>query len=158
MKLSDYLSIFTSDEFYLVKKDNIIYAISNYRLGDEEFDYGIYGTINRKDLENGSYVDTGIVPDIFVDAFFTDMQDYVLCEECNIPKDIIHQIASSPYSDWYDELIKLGYNTDNLSKALKPYCDIYKGVSFEAETVDLDYNQCDSTTKECIDLYNELYL
>ena len=54
MTLTDAIEWFSS-ELYLVRKDDTIYLMSSYHLGDESYDYGIYATINANDLASGIF-------------------------------------------------------------------------------------------------------
>lgn len=153
MTISDILSWITGDEFRPVKYENFIYVISSYRLGQEDFDYGIYGKYPIQDFESGSVVDRVIdsIPDAFVDEMINDaITESGLSED--LTDEVKQQLYDAPLSDWYKILEKSGI-TSNYSESYVELSKICDGVAkCKADTIS-DIPEQDEL--ECIKKYNE---
>lgn len=107
--LSDLLSYCTGDEFYLVKYGDKIYGLSSYRLGDKEWDYGIYGEYSLQDVEHGTC--KGNIPKIFVESMIEDIEDILPNEygntlEINCFADLREVINHSQYAKEITEILE----------------------------------------------------
>ena len=153
MTISDILSWITGDEFRPVKYEKFIYVISSYRLGQEEFDYGIYGKYPIQDFESGSVVDSVIdsIPDAFIDDMINDaVTESGLAE--NLTDEVKQQLYDAPLSDWYKILEKAGI-TSNYSESYVELSKIIDGVAnCKADTISAIP---EPDELECIKKYNE---
>lgn len=153
MTISDILSWVTGDEFRPVKYEKFIYVISSYRLGQEEFDYGIYGKYPIQDFESGSVVDRVIdsIPDAFIDDMINDaVTESGLADDLN--DEVKQQLYDAPLGDWYKILEKAGI-TSNYSESYVELSKIIDGVAkCKADTIS-DIPETDEL--ECIKKYNE---
>lgn len=148
MTLTDAIEWFSS-ELYLVRKDDTIYLMSSYHLGDESYDYGIYATINANDLASGNFNDD-VIPDIFVDEFFRFFQDDLI-ETYNVKEEDAIKLGDLDYRKWYNKLIDLGYDKEELPGILEDVCMIFNGDrNYEPETITYEGSEED---KSCIEKY-----
>lgn len=96
---------FFSSNLYFVTKDENIYLIDNCRLGDSDYNYGIYDVFSKEDLLSGNF-DVSNIPNIYVDDYF----EFILYDELRtkyrVPTYILDNLSQEPYSDWDIELAK----------------------------------------------------
>lgn len=152
MTISDILSWVTGDEFSPVKYENYIYVISSYRLGQEEFNYGIYGKYPIQDFESGSVVDRVIdsIPDAFIDEMINDaVTESGLADD--LTDEVKQQLYDAPLCDWYKILEKAGITS--YSDSYVELSKIIDGVAHcKANTIS---NTPEPYELECIKKYNE---
>ena len=144
--LSDILDFFTGGEFYMVVYKNKIFVLSSYRLGDEDFDWGVYDVLDINSVKNGAVENFDCIPDIFVDSLLDDLSNFV-------SDDVAFELYNSAVDEWYEILEKEG-----ASDEVKDYIDISKvfaGINkLQGETVT---EKPDDYEKECIEKYISEY-
>ena len=152
MTIKDILDWITGEEFYPVRYENKIYVISSYRLGDEEFDYGIYGEYPISDFESGSVVDRVIdsIPESFIDDLIKDaLEESPFSEE--LTPELKEKLYKEPIGDWHITLEALGFDSTDTYMELSK---IFDGVlEVKPDTVDKVPTQTDIAN---IKLYREL--
>lgn len=140
--LSDVLDYFTGGEFYMVIYKNKIFVLSSYRLGDEDFDWGVYDVLDVNSVKRGDTDNFDCIPDIFVDSALDDLTNFV-------SEDVAFELYNSPVDEWYEIL-----EGEDLSSEVESYIDISKlfaGVDkLQGETVT---EKPDNEEKECIEKY-----
>ena len=152
MTVTDIIN-YASSELSLVKRKSKVYVISDYRLGNEEFDYGIYTEIDEKELTEGKF-NADVIPDIFCDDMFNDIREQ-LTISYNVSDSDVEKLKNIPYSDWYDKLIEFGYTDSDISPILKDICDIFTGrKNYDPEVVT---NKGTQEEKDAIDKYRALW-
>ena len=58
-----------SSELYIAKVNDMLYIISDYHLGDENFDYGIYDSCKVGDSKHLE------ISEIFISGYFSFLED-----------------------------------------------------------------------------------
>lgn len=153
MTIKDILDWITGEEFYTVCYENKVYVISSYRLGNEEFEYGIYGEYPVADFESGAVIEDVIssIPECFIDDLIKDaLEESPFSEE--LTPELKEQLYEEPISDWHTVLEASGFeSTDTYMELSK----IFDGVlAVKPKTVD---KVPDDIEKKYIKLYRELY-
>lgn len=128
--LSEILSYVTGDDMYLVKSGNYVYVFSNYRMGDEDFAWGIYDYGKASLIESGhSYIDC--LPDIYVDDFIHD----TVYEAFDFDKDLQELLENSTINEWY-KILEKNYKGDRDLDFIMELSRIMDGASeMKGETV-----------------------
>lgn len=157
MTIKDILSWVTGDEFYPVRYENKIYVISSYRLGDEEFDYGIYGEYPIRDFESGSKSVVNRVIDSIPEGFIDELIQDALEEESSFSEKLTPELKKKlyqePISNWHTVLEASGFDTTN-DVYMAELSKIFDGVlEVKPEPVN---NVPDDTDIKYIKLYREL--
>ena len=150
MTPSEFLDCISSD-LYFVVKDDYVYIMCGYRLGDAKHNYGVCDKILVTDLAEGRF-DIESIPSNYINDHF-DFMRYDLTDTYGVSKEIVEKLDRNDYSSWYDILIKNGCDPNGGYGNLKEICQSLKDdYSFEGETVSF---QGDAFDKECIDKYNK---
>ena len=128
--LSEILSYVTGDDMYLVKSGNYVYVFFNYRMGDEDFAWGIYDYGKASLIESGhSYIDC--LPDIYVDDFIHD----TVYEAFDFDKDLQELLENSTINEWY-KILEKNYKGDSDLDFIMELSRIMDGASeVKGETV-----------------------
>ena len=150
MKLTEYLQCM-SGELYLVKYQDKVYVLSDYRLEDKNYDYGIYASVSYNDLLNGTCSDSDVVPEMFVDEFFDFLLNDDLSKTYGVSEEDLDKLVNIDEQDWNKELTSKGYK---VPECLAGICSVLAGNAFDPEEVQ---NEGSETDRECIKKYIELY-
>ena len=120
---------FLSGELSLHIKNDTCYVIDSYRLGDKNYDYGIYSSFPKDNLLKGEFS-----PEDIPDMFFDDTFNFLLDDEPmdNVDDDIKNVLSESTYSEWADILLKNGYV--NEADYLSSLCNWIKTGKVKQET------------------------
>jgi len=152
--LADIVNYFDYNLSILVD-GNIAYVIDDYRLGEEDFDYGIYAHFSVDDLKKGK-TDKDLIPDLYADGIFQDIEENIL-PEYGVRETDIEDICKEPYSDWSEKLKEYGYL--EASEHIAKICGIFNGYQYEPMTdEEIDHIRIDrlSYEYENIKAYNEI--
>jgi hypothetical protein len=63
----EFIDIFGGGDLYSVRSGENIYIFSQYRFGEADFDFGIYGKISVDEAKKGGIDEFSLIPDIFLD-------------------------------------------------------------------------------------------
>ena len=150
MTPSEFLDCVSSD-LYFVVKDDYVYVMCGYHLGDAEYDYGVYDKIPVTALAEGRF-DIECIPQNYINDHF-DFMWYDLTDTYGVSKEIVEKLDQNDYSSWYDTLIQNGCDPNGGYGNLKEICQALKDdYSFDGETISF---KGDDNDKECIDKYNK---
>lgn len=130
MKPTDFLRKISSD-LSLVEYQGNVFVLDRYRLGREEFDYGICSCISSEDILNGKF-STEDVSDIYIDGYFDFLRRDDLPNHYGIPKEVIDRVCNTPYAGWYEGFSKSGYTELD---DLKDICEAIWTDRFEGEAI-----------------------
>ncbi len=86
------------------QKDDDVYFLDDYHLGDPDYDYGIIDRISKDDFLKGKF-DIGSIPDFYINGHFEWLLDDDLPHHYGISQNTIHRLSGADYSDW-DLIIK----------------------------------------------------
>ena len=146
MKLTDYLQRMNG-ELYLVKFQDKVYILSDYRLEDKNYDYGIYASVSYNELLNGTCSDADVVPEMFIDDFFDFMINDDLSDTYGVSEEDLDQLVNVDYQNWSKELTNKGYKVPDYFTEI---CNILNGDAFDPEEIQ---NEGSETDRECIKKY-----
>ena len=139
-----------SNELFIAKVNDTLYLVSDYHLGDENFEYGIYDTCkvgNSKDLE---------IPECFINDNFNFLQYDDMPNHYGMSKKEIKMITKHNWCDWADKALELGYK--EFYETEKDICNRLKGNlkldEFSEEELKL-FEDIDDFTKQCIKNFEE---
>ena len=139
-----------SSELFIAKVNDILYLISDYHLGDENFDYGIYDSCkvgNSKHLE---------IPECFINDNFSFLEDDDMPCHYKMPKEHIKIITQEYWCDWADKALELGYT--EFYETEKDICNYLKGIlildEFSEDELKI-FENVDNYVYECIKNFKE---
>lgn len=98
MTAIDIINYFSSN-LYFVSENNYIYLIDSYRLGNEDYNYGICAKLTKNDLMIGNF-NIENVPDIYIDDFFDFLLKDDLQNTYGISIDIVNKLNDVAFSEW----------------------------------------------------------
>ena len=130
MKPTSFLQRIASD-LSLVEYQGNVYVIDRYRLGQEDFDYGIFACVSQDAVKHGKF-STENIPDILIDGYFNFLRRDDLPNHYGIPQEVIDRVCDTPYADWYDGFAKFGYTELD---DLKDICEVIRTNRFDGEEI-----------------------
>lgn len=122
MNANDLINYFSSNLYFATKEDKI-YLIDDYRLGDSDYDYGVCSEYSIEDMMLGNF-NIDDIPDIYVDGYFEFLLDEDLKATYNVPNDVIKRLSQESYCEW-DVIFKRNEITD-IPSHLNNVCRIMK--------------------------------
>lgn len=141
-----------SSELFIAKVNDILYLISDYHLGDENFDYGIYDSCKVGDSKHLE------IPECFINDNFSFLKDDDMPNNYKMSKKHINIITQDYYCNWADKALELGYT--EFYETEKDICDYLKGTLILDEFSEDElktFENVDNYTLECIENFKELY-
>lgn len=141
-----------SSELYIAKVNDMLYLISDYHLGDENFDYGIYDSCKVGDSKHLK------IPEIFINGYFSFLEDDDMPNHYKMSKNHINIITQDYYCNWADKALELGYK--EFYEIEKYMCNYLKGELILDEFSEDElktFENVDDYTLECIENFKELY-
>ena len=141
-----------SSELYIAKVNDMLYLISDYHLGDENFDYGIYDSCKVGDSKHLE------IPEIFINGYFSFLEDDDMSNHYKMSKKHIDIIKQDYYCNWADKALELGYT--EFYETEKDMCNYLKGELILDEFSEDElktFENVDDYTLECIENFKELY-
>ena len=139
-----------SSDLSIAKVNDKLYLISDYHLGDENFDYGIYDTCKIGDSINLQ------IPENYIDNKFNFLEHDDMPCHYGMSKEEIETITEEYYCDWADKALELGYK--EFYETNKDICNYLKGTLILDEFTEDElktFENVDSYTLECIKDYEE---
>ena len=141
-----------SSELYIAKVNDMLYLISDYHLGDENFDYGIYDSCKVGDSKHLE------IPEIFINGYFSFLEDDDMPNHYKMSKKHIDIITQDYYCNWTNKALELGYT--EFYETEKDMCNYLKGELILDEFSEDElktFENVDNYTLECIENFKELY-
>lgn len=139
MTAIDIINYFSSN-LYFVYNDNFIYLIDNYRLRDEDYNYGICAKLTKNDLLTGNF-NIEYIPDIYIDGFFDFLLNEDLQNTYGISKDIIIQLKDVTFSEWDIIFKKNKIDFNILPSHIEDICKIMRNEEPISSMSDKEINE-----------------
>ena len=114
MTITDFISILSSN-IKIITKNNKMYIIDNYRLGQEDYDFGIYSAHSVDDLKNNELTIDDI-PGIYIEGYADFMLNDDFKNEYDLPPEEITKLSNAPIDKWAAILRK---DIKNISRVFK---------------------------------------
>lgn len=128
MTYQDLLKAFSSNLYFAIK-DDIAYVLDSYRLGDVNYNYGIYTEMPVEELKNPTGDEFGYY-DVIPDIYFNDTLDFLLREDLeqtyNFPKDVVKELEGMLFGDWA-KYLKENHPDLYENFPFTEYCEFFHG-------------------------------
>ena len=129
-----------SSELYIAKVNDMLYLISDYHLGDENFDYGIYDSCKVGDSKHLE------IPEIFISGYFDFLKEDDMPCHYEMSDEEIKIITQECCCYWADKALELGYK--EFYETEKDMCNYLKG-----ELILDEFSEDELKTFENVDNY-----
>ena len=127
MTITDFISILSSN-IKIITKNNKMYIIDNYRLGQEDYDFGIYSAHSVDDLKNNELTIDDI-PGIYIEGYADFMLNDDFKNEYDLPSEEINKLSDAPIDKWAAILRKDKFKT--ASNDIKNISRVFKRNKFD---------------------------
>lgn len=130
---------------YLIIKDNMVYLFDSYFLGDENYDYGIFGSVSLDDLKAGT-VTIKSFPSRYLNPIFDVITSESRDNAYQLPVDLRSKLDSRAYYKYADTLKEAGIP---VTKDFENLCKLVGGQSNFAPVTDSEIQQIIAESEGC---------
>lgn len=127
MTIIDFISILSSN-IKIIAKNNKIYIIDDYRLGQKDYDFGIYSAHPVDDLKNNELT-IDDMPGIYIEGYADFILNDDFKNEYDLPSEEINKLRDAPIDKWAAILRKDKFKT--ASNDIKNISRVFKRNKFD---------------------------